>query len=188
MSGYVELPGEVVAPVNLKIPKAKQLARHLTSGMNPFAHFVESRSGGAREWIVLDLNVATNQISVNEIAPVERVAVSFTEADLDWPETSALRTDFPWVPHLYPGSKGSRNLCLYEEPYSALKLRWTAQAFIERIREWLSKTAAGELHQGDQPLEQVFRASPVPLILPSFFVADALGQDSSTSRNPCRLG
>ena len=50
-------------------------------------------------------------------------------------------------------------LCLYEQPYDEIKLQWRGVAFLERIREWLSLTASGKLHQEDQPLEPLILSS-----------------------------
>lgn len=58
-----------------------------------------------------------------------------------------------------------RSLCLYERPYEELKFNWRGIVFLERIREWLSLTAKGELHQSDQPLEPFFLSTAGSLIL-----------------------
>jgi integrative and conjugative element protein (TIGR02256 family) len=90
----------------------------------------------------------------------------------------ALRADFPRVPHLnLRKDEFPRSLCLFEEPYSELKLRWTATAFLERIREWLALTAKGKLHAEDQPLEPLLLGSPWPLVIP-FDLFTKLGETS----------
>lgn len=78
----------------------------------------------------------------------------------------SLRANFPRVPHLNATEhEFPRGLCLYEERYDDLKLRWTAPNFIERIRAWLRETAKGTLHQEDQPLEPILIAGNIHLVI-----------------------
>ena len=44
-------------------------------------------------------------------------------------------------------------LCLYEDPWAEVRLRWTGAGFLRDVAQWLSRTAVGELHGVDQPLE-----------------------------------
>jgi hypothetical protein len=78
-----------------------------------------------------------------------------------------LRADFPNVPHLnLRDEEFPRSLCLYDQSWSEIALRWTASAFIERVRAWLAETAKGTLHQEDQPLEPVLSGTGLSIILP----------------------
>lgn len=168
---YLPAPGEPIATEELRIPKAQAISWILQPGTLPFVQLLECRriepSDGA-EVIVLDVEVEIGQRTVNDIHQFERIAIVFQHRDLTIPEVLALREDFPLVPHLNLRSQEfPRSLCLYGEPYSDLKLRWTAIGFIERIREWLALTARGELHAEDQPLEPLLPASLWPLVLPS---------------------
>lgn len=43
---------------------------------------------------------------------------------------------------------------------------WTPEAFLRRIQWWLEKSARGELHAADQPVEHLFFASKYELVLP----------------------
>ena len=46
-----------------------------------------------------------------------------------------------------------KSLCLYEAPWAEVRLRWTGASFLGDIARWLARTAVGELHNADQPLE-----------------------------------
>jgi hypothetical protein len=132
--------------------------RLLAAGHNPWVRLVEvKRAGGADEndTIVFDAEVELSQSVVCDIHPVERVSVSFGAADSTWPEVLALRTDFPYVPHLnLRDTEFPRSPCLYEDNYAEQKLRWTAMSVVARVHDWLRDTAAGMLHGQDQPLER----------------------------------
>jgi integrative and conjugative element protein (TIGR02256 family) len=79
----------------------------------------------------------------------------------------ALRRAFPLVTHLYLRPvEFPRSLCLYEQPYSEGRLRWTSVSVVERVRVWLSDTAHGVLHKDDQPLEPLFLGTSDTIVLP----------------------
>jgi len=63
------------------------------------------------------------------------------------------------------------SLCLYFEPVAAVTRAWTPQNFLRRIQWWLEKSARGELHPADQPVEHLFFATPYELVLPWDFAA-----------------
>ncbi len=165
-------PGEQIQSVALRIPKARQLAEFISSGVHGGTRLLETRhiAGPDRaETIILEVQVEVGQEPVHDIRPVERIAVTFLESDVYWPEVLALRSDFPSdVPHLFPRADDEpRSLCLYEDSYGELKLRWTAVKVIERIRFWLRETSRGTLHGSDQPLEPVFTGRYESLVLPA---------------------
>lgn len=170
---FLKAPGAPSSAAKPMIPKASAFAAYLSSGKHGYAELVEIRHDpeSGRETVVCDVAVEVSQNRVNPILDWERLAVSFDPQDDQMPEVVSLRADFPLVPHLNQrDSEFPRSLCLYELPYSTLKLRWTPTGFIERIRQWLSLTAEGRLHQEDQPLEHVFLGAFPPLILPSDFL------------------
>lgn len=170
---FLDAPGSPSSYDELRIPKAVALATYLRSGKHRHAQLLEIRRDTASgiETIVCELRIEISQIRINPILPTERIALSFYPGDDQPPEVLALRPDFPHVPHLNQrDSEFPRCLCLYELPYSTIKLRWTPTNFIERIRDWLSLSAEGKLHQGDQPLEQLFLGPIPPLIVPSHFL------------------
>lgn len=82
-------------------------------------------------------------------------------------EVLALRQDFPILMHQNQGVPGTpASLCLYFEPAGAVMRTWTPEAFLRRIQWWLEKSARGELHAADQPVEHLFFASKYELVLP----------------------
>jgi integrative and conjugative element protein (TIGR02256 family) len=173
----MEAPGASITISELTIPKALALSSYLNSGKHPYATLIDIRRDAASgvETVVFDVVVELSQTRVNQILERERLATSFLPADDVFPEVVALRDDFPWVPHLNQREvEFPRSLCLYELPYTSVRLRWTPTLFVERIRQWLSLTSEGKLHQDDQPLENVFLGQFPPLILPSDFIKSAL--------------
>lgn len=168
---YLAAQGEVSSVQALTVPKARQLAEYLLADHNPWAHLIEVRQTDGNEHsetVVFEVEVELSQASVHDIHSVERISVSFAMADSNWPEVLALRTDFPYVPHLnLRNSEFPRSLCLYEERYDEQKLSWAAVSIVERVRDWLRDTAAGVLHGLDQPLEPIFLGSPGILVLPA---------------------
>ena len=65
-----------------------------------------------------------------------------------------------------------RSLCLYDESWPEIAIRWTTTGYVERIRTWLAETAKGTLHQDDQPLEPVLHDSGISIILPPDLFSD----------------
>ncbi len=168
---YLDAPGGVIAPDNLHLAKAQETARILGSGALPFVWFVECRRIGERdaggEVVVFDVEVELSQRKAQDIRRRERVAVIFYQGDAAMPEVLTLRADFPLVGHLNVRQEEfPRSLCLYDAPYSEIKLQWTAAGFIGRIREWFAKTAQETLHASDQPLEPLLLGAFCPIIFP----------------------
>jgi hypothetical protein len=170
MTTYLIAPGEPIELGDLKLEKAQSLAQAAQSDRLAFVTLVECRRDEAfdnAEVIVLEVEVEVGQHTAHDIRRIERVAVEFFSGDRRIPEVVALREDFPQVPHLnLRWQELPRSLCLYDEPYEEVKLYWTAASFIERIRNWLAKTARGELHAPDQPLEPLLIGSVPYLVLP----------------------
>jgi integrative and conjugative element protein (TIGR02256 family) len=174
---FLPAPGELSKVPSLQVPKAVQLAEYLRAGFNPWARLVEvRRSGDGSETVVFDVELS--QSVRYEVHPVERVAVSFSVADSARPEVVALRSDFPYVPHLnLRDTEFPRSLCLYEDNYAEHRLRWTAVSVVARVREWLRDTAAGTLHGEDQPLEPIFLGTRGSVVLPPDIFAAELGPE-----------
>lgn len=174
---FVQVDGVVVDTVDLKISKAQELALALTNHIANWAALVEcrrhdtARAHGGAEIVIFEVEVEIPQRKNNDIHRIERLAAVFFEADDRYPEVLALRNGFPKVPHLnLKTPEIPRSLCLYDEPYSEIKLKWTAARFIERIRIWLADTATGTLHREDQHLEPFLIGAHAPIVLPAEFL------------------
>ena len=180
ITGLLAAPGETVERNELRLPKAQQLATFLAeSGAQVFAKLLEVRrlTDRLREVLVVELDVERPQRLTHDIRRREVLAICLDAADERQPEVVALRADFPTVPHCNATQKGSpRSLCLYDEPYEAVRLTWTPLRFMRRVHQWLSKTATGTLHLPDQPLEPLIFASPVQLVVPADFSASDIHQ------------
>lgn len=179
---YLEPPGERVDSCELRIPKARDVAGLLRTGGYPFCEFVECRriEGPVHaEVVVVEVEVEVGQRPKHDIRRRERLAAIFREEGGAVPEALALRPDFPLVPHINAqssvGGELPRSLCLYDEPYPEVNLRWTAASFLGRVRNWLALTARGELHADDQPLEPLLLGSPWSLVLPPDMFEDHPG-------------
>lgn len=165
---YLPGPGEAISPEDISTYKARELVDLLRSELLPHVHFVETRRVTDGDVVVLDVEPEVPQAPAYDIRRTERIAVTFFTGDDQMPETVALRRDFPQVSHLnlQPADYPWKSLCLFEEPYSNLKSRWTAAFFVRRIQAWLSRTARGELHEPDQPLEPFLLVHTTPLVIP----------------------
>lgn len=97
----------------------------------------------------------------------ERLALCIPNDTKRLPEVLALRRDFPILMHQNQGVPGApASLCLYFEPSIVVMRSWTPQAFLSRIQWWLERSARGDLHPADQPVEHLFFASKYELVLP----------------------
>ncbi len=169
MTAFLALDGEVIAPDSVSVPRARALAKALESGELPYVTSVSIfRLKTGAEAIIVDVEVERGQEPPVPIQRMERVATVFFPSDNSYPEVLALREDFPHVPHLNCQEHDvPKSLCLYEEPWPEVKLRWTPSGFIERIRQWLALTAEGRLHGHDQLLEPVLVGHFWRIVLPT---------------------
>lgn len=167
MPNYLDPAGDVSDASGLKGRLSTQLWDFLSRGLNSYARAVEVRTTSVGlETVVFDVDVEVSQIRVHDIRPIERLSVTFWGETL--PEILALRADFPFVPHVNPRpSEFPRSLCIYEESFEEIVLRWTPAAFIERLRWWLSETSKGTLHGADQPLEPLLIDHFATIVLPA---------------------
>ena len=161
--------GDLIDPAELRIGGARQMWE--AAGWYPLATPVEARvreiETGRAEVLVIDIEPELPQDIVYEIAAVERLSVSFIEGERDAPVVAALREDFPHVPHLNSTAAGDpKSLCVYDDPWSEVRLRWTGVAFLRHLVQWLSRTAVGELHGADQPLEPFLFESVNAVVFP----------------------
>lgn len=150
--------------------RAKQLVKYLTGNFRSFASLIECKKSEEKDIIVTKVELELSQKKINDIRPEEIISIHFDKNDKVMPFAYAIREDFPVVPHLILGPKDyPANLCLYSEPYKDIKHFWTAPQFIERIRKWCEKTAKGNLHLEDQPLEPLFFGGNQIIVLPLNF-------------------
>lgn len=169
---YCDVEGLIAPSTSLTLSRSRSLAEAIESQRLSFVRLIECRrrsdeDGKAEEVVVFDAEIERPQRCVYAIRKVERLAIVFAEDDGWYPEVLALRKDFPEVPHLnLRASELPRSLCLYDESWSEVALRWTPARFVERIRHWLAETATGVLHQQDQPLEPVLLGNGLNIILP----------------------
>ena len=76
--------------------------------------------------------------------------------------------------HLYWTPAGKpKSLCLYEAPWAEVRLRWTGAGFLGDVARWLCRTAVGEMHADDQPLEPFLYGPPHSVVVPLDLLAGA---------------
>lgn len=172
-STFFDIKGVGIPIEDLSISRACSFAFDVT-GFD-YVNLIECiKLSDEAEAVVIDVEVELGQKQSHEIRKTERIAIQFASSDDCMPEVLALRMDFPLVPHINLRSNEiPRSLCLYDKSFEEIKLDWTSVAFIERIREWLSKTAKGTLHAKDQPLEPILMSTAGDLILPNDTIQDS---------------
>ncbi|TWT44519.1 thiamine biosynthesis protein ThiF [Phycisphaerae bacterium RAS1] len=161
-------PGGIVVPEgSLALHRAKDLVAALRGPGALFASLIECRSSSATETVVFDVEVERPQVVANDIRKTERLAAVFVRDDDTCPDVLALRRDFPALQHQNQRFEElPRSLCLYDRPWSEIRITWTAPAFVERVRWWLKQAARDELHGGDQALEPFLLSWGQWLVLP----------------------
>lgn len=166
-SQYYPSPGDPITVDQLTSSKAVELVAYLSTQAVNFIDLIECRRDGENDVVVLGIEPEVPQRPVNDIARHEQLAVYFDHTDRKHQRVLALRRTFPRVMHTNVTPANSPvELCLYEIPYSELRLQWTAARFMHQLFGWLMKTARGELHNEDQPLEQLFIGVHDRIILP----------------------
>lgn len=166
---------------DLRSERGRHLVDSLTGQRVPFVEIVDlrHRSSPSGDVVVLDLDIELPQRPRHPVARRERVAVTFWEDDRTYPEVISLRADFPLVPHLnLRDVEIPRSFCLYEEPWAEVKLRWSPRAFVERIHEWLAKTAIDAVHAPGQAEEPFF------LTVTGILLVDQRVENEASADNP----
>ena len=105
---------------------------------------------------ILTIDIGPLEIPQYPVVPVEnseRVTILAVDAGIP---VVYCRDDFPVVPHLNVLEDGHKTLCLFDVSFEDIKYMFNASVFLRRIVYWFEKTARGELHQKDQPLEPFF--------------------------------
>ena len=165
--GEHSLPGLSIAHRELSSPKAIELADYVANGETNFFDLIDCRRNGKNDILVIAVEPEIPQHPVNDIRHRETIVIEFDHEDRREPRVTATRRSFPRVIHTNVGlAEWPVDLCLFDRPYSEQKMNWTAARFAAQLHRWLSKTARNELHDPDQPLEQLFIGTPQRLILP----------------------
>jgi len=170
-------PGNSLGPEALTVARSRQVRDALS--WYPGASLIETRrqvtASRHEELLVVEVESDLPQDTVYDIRTPERLVLGFDRDDQDYPTVHALRTDFPSVPHLYWTPVGEpKSLCLYEAEWAEVRLRWTGASFLGDIARWLARTATGELHSADQPLEPfLFGPRHVVVVPAGLFDGDA---------------
>jgi integrative and conjugative element protein (TIGR02256 family) len=108
----------------------------------------------------------------NDIRERERIAV-VTGRTLEMPTVFPLRHDFPQrLPHMNLNYRDQRrSLCLFDANAEEIAHLYNPAMLVERVRWWMQKSAYGELHGTDQPLDPALAPSFWKLVLPPDFDA-----------------
>lgn len=123
---------------------------------------IQERDG--KDVLTIDIGpLEIPQYPVAKVNRIERVEIVVVENDIP---TVLCREDFPIVPHLNVFPDGEKALCLFDVSFEDVKYMFNANMFLRRIVYWFEKTARGQLHQPDQPLEPYFQITPDVLVLP----------------------
>jgi hypothetical protein len=172
--------GTKCAYAAMRVPKALQFIAYLRKkGVETGTELIETRRRqDSAEIVVFEVRPERPQDLAYDIRRVERLAAVFGVGDESAPGLFALRSDFPLAPHVNQTTpEFPRSLCLYEEAYEEVRLKWTPANFLRRVHYWLSETAKGTLHAQDQPLEPFILAARNHLILPADFFRSLGDQD-----------
>lgn len=159
---------DVVDPSEFGIERTRSLLSAVQRQRDYSVIRLLKRDDSKFECIVVD--VQTDGVppkNSHEIRYKERLALCIPDNQKQLIEVLALRESFPTLMHQNQSRRnGPRSLCLYFEPPASVMRTWTPDKFLRRIQWWLEKSATGELHPADQPVEQLFFASKYELILP----------------------
>ena len=164
--------GRQVEKEELVIPRLKKIVKSVEShsyfslmGFREISHN-ENRTGEAV--IVECLNHEVSTEPALDIQYKETLAIICWDKDDLYPRVQALRRSFPQTIHLNDTLEDHpKDLCLYEQPWSDIRITWTPQFFLDRILWWMKAASEEKLNQPDQPLEQVFFHIGVSLIIPN---------------------
>lgn len=115
---------------------------------------------------VITIDIGPLEIPQYPVAKVNRIERVEIVAEENGMPTVFCREDFPIVPHLNIFPNGKKTLCLFDVSFEDVKYMFNANRFLQRIVYWFEKTARGQLHQPDQPLEPYFQITPDVLVLP----------------------
>lgn len=165
--------GRAVAGAEADTPRsqrARDLLSYLAQDSVPaFARLQGSDFSGAFDQVDLVVQPELVQDKAVDIRHKEPVRLLFWPDDEYPPSVFSRRDNFPIdnVHTNFAATGDGLSLCIWEENWADLKRGLTAQALVERIRDWFARTARGELHQEGQSLEPLIPSTANTLILPS---------------------
>lgn len=180
-------------PWNPEFDRTVALLRAI--GENTDFEIIETRTKKKDGLVALEGLVV--EVECDGVPPYNRFGIQYRERLLilvpadekSLVSVSALREDFPTLPHMNDSPVGTPlSLCLYFEPASAVLRTWTPQKFLRRIQWWLGESARETIHPVDQPVEQLFFATPYEIVLPWNFLSEiqAVGSVCRVSRREDR--
>ncbi|MHB0925929.1 MAG: Mov34/MPN/PAD-1 family protein [Gallionellaceae bacterium] len=155
---------------DLRSQRARALINYVRNSVDAtFARIDAIWIDGDRDIVDVTLEPQLPQDRAVAIANVEPIRLMFPKADDRAPNIFSLREDFPigLVHTSFDQGVEGRCLCIWEENWHDLGRTLTPQALVERIRDWFARTAKGELHQPDQPLEPLIPAVSDTLVIPT---------------------
>lgn len=162
---------EVADADALTIPRVKVL-HDAVARQRDYAviQLLQHLDGGIPRFECLVVEVKCNGVPPKNTVGInfrERLALCVSDDPKQLVEVLALRKNFPVLMHQNQGTPDApASLCLYFEPVAAVMRTWTPQSFLRRIQWWLERSARGDLHPADQPVEQLFFATKYELVLP----------------------
>ncbi|MBT3245110.1 MAG: hypothetical protein HN352_18345, partial [Bacteroidetes bacterium] len=129
----------------------------------------EANWGKSGEAVIVEC--LNHEVSPNPLVDIkfeEPLAIFCDENDDSYPRVLALRKSFPKTIHQhYSLENHPVELCLYEQPWSEVRITWTPQLFLDRILWWMKAASLKKLHHPDQPLEPMFFYNGTKLIVPN---------------------
>jgi len=171
MLQFEELQGREISHEELQIHTAAEILSAACK-MDYIKFEKRIRREDDAEILILRMEVSLPQRKKVPINEFEEVAIVVPKNKKELPEVFAIRDDFP--PHLSHINLRNKerpvSLCLYEDSYDEIILKWSPYTFLEDIRDWFSLQAKGKLHHEDQPLEPFIGGNSIKIILPSDYL------------------
>lgn len=169
---YYELQGvEDTPPSELALTRSQVIYSAIQNHRDfKFIQALKKTNDGLPKLEYLVIDVSCDQVPSKNaygISYRERLVLEISENNRQLINVIALRKDFPILLHQNQTRMGTpAQLCLYFDSPQNILRTWTPQNFLNRIIWWVEKSARGELHAADQPVEGLFFATPYELILP----------------------
>lgn len=176
--------GEMLDEQGLRYDNAKSLVRFVKRHATGVATFIEARSDGERELVVLDFRTGKPQRPVYPILSVERIGIVFASAE-SLPFVHMLRDDFPDTEHQQLVPEGcAKAICVDDRVWPEARLSWTPAELIQRTLSWFQRAARGELHDARQPIDPVLFGSPLSFVIHRSILQDGTSEDLVAEHNP----